>query len=212
MRERAEMDVAVAAACSALAPFFLHDPADEAVAPAYEALCEFSADEAAEGWPFAASDEAHRAFALMEEGLAPAAWDSLIWEYRRLFAEPGPKVTPPWGSVYTDRECVTFGASTLALRSWMRERGISGVRQGTEPEDHIGLMLMLAAWLAEQQPEALDEYLSQHLLTWAPHFLEEVQQMSTHPFFQGLALLTRSTLMGMQDALQLDVRTPRFFR
>lgn len=212
MREHDEMTASVAAACSALAPFFLHDPTDEAVASAYDALRGLSADEAASGWPFAVAEDTHCAFALMEEGLAPAVWDDLIWEYRRLFAEPGPKVTPAWGSVYTDRECVTFGASTLALRSWMRERGISGVRQGTEPEDHIGLMLMLAAWLAEQQPEALDEYLSQHLLTWAPHFLEEVQQTSAHPFFQGLALLTRSTLMGMQDALQLDVRTPRFFR
>ena len=67
-------------------------------------------------------------------------------EYRRLFVGPAPKPAPPWGSVYTDRECVVFGESTLALRAWMRAQGIARLVDDKTPEDHIGLMLVLMAW------------------------------------------------------------------
>ena len=57
----------------------------------------------------------------MREGLvAGADNEELVWEYRRLFVGPGHLPAPPWGSVYTDHECVIFGEATLALRAWMR--------------------------------------------------------------------------------------------
>lgn len=195
-----------------LGPLFLYDPADEAVAPVYEAIGELDAAEAAVEWPLAAPAEAQEALRLMEDGLRGGVDDELIWEYRRLFAGPAAKAAPPWGSVYTDRECVIFGEATLELRRWLREAGIEVPGTGKEPEDHIGLMLVLMAWLARQRPELLDEYLAQHLLTWAPHFLGIVQQESQHPFFCGLAQLTGASLAGLQDALQLSVDVPRFYR
>ena len=45
-----------------------------------------------------------------------------MWEYRRLFVGPGHLPAPPWGSVYTDRECVIFGEATLI--GIQRERGL----------------------------------------------------------------------------------------
>lgn len=99
---------------------------------------------------------------MMVGGLAPscdagengafAADDDLTWEYRRLFIGPGAKPAPPWGSVYTDRECVVFGATTLELRAWMREHGVARTADEKTPEDHIGLMLALMAWLAQNSP------------------------------------------------------------
>ncbi len=76
------------------------------------------------------------------------------------------------GSVYTDRECVVFGETTLALRAWMREHGVARANDEKTPEDHIGLMLALMSHLCRTQPESLDDYLCGHLLTWAPHYLE----------------------------------------
>ena len=58
----------------------------------------------------------------------------------------------------------------------------------------------------------LGDYLQHHLLTWAPHFLALMQNAAADAFFTGLAALTRSTLLGIQDALSLDVIEPRFYR
>ena len=138
--------------------------------------------------------------------------DDLIWEYRRLFVGPGHLAAPPWGSVYTDRECVIFGLTTLELRRWMRENRIKVAEDKGEPEDHIGTMLSLMAWIAEQRPELLPEYLRDHLLTWAPHYLDVLERETAHPFFRGLAQLTRESIAGLQEALALQVAVPRFYR
>lgn len=80
------------------------------------------------------------------------------------------------------------------------------------PEDHIGLMLVLMSHLCRTQPESLDDYLCGHLLTWAPHYLEELAVAARHPFYRGLAELTRSTLLGIQDFRGLSVKLPRFYK
>lgn len=141
-----------------------------------------------------------------------AANDALTWEYRRLFVGPAAKAVPPWGSVYTDREQVAFGASTLELRAWMRSHGVARLGGEKDPEDHIGLMLALMAWLAQNQPADLDEFLRLHLLPWAGHFLDLMAAAAEHPFYEGLARLTHATLDGIQAARDIQVEYPRFYR
>lgn len=203
---------AVAFIGEVLGPLFLYDPADAAIAPTYEMLATLDVDEAAREWPLVDDDVAREALALMTGGIAEGVGDDVVWEYRRLFVGPGPKAAPPWGSVYTDRECVVFGEATLALRQWMRENGISRPGDGTEPEDHIGLMLLLLAWVARNRADLLDDYAAVHLLTWVPHFLEEMEAAADSPFFEGLAALTRASLAGVASARGLAVETPRFYR
>ena len=196
-----------------LGPFFLQDPKTGEAGAAFQALAALDVDAAAAEWPFAGEAEARACLALMKEGLAHGIEDDdLVWEYRRLFVGPGHLPAPPWGSVYTDRECVVFGEATLALRAWMRRIGVARTTDERTPEDHIGLMLALLAYLAEERPELTDEYLRDHLLTWAPHYLEALEAAADHPFYQGLAALTRSTLLGLQEARGLEVVTPRFYR
>ena len=167
-----------------LAPFFLQDPRTGSAEAEFAAVAALDAQAAGAEWPFVGEEEAARCLAMMVGGLAPscdagengafAADDDLTWEYRRLFIGPGAKPAPPWGSVYTDRECVVFGATTLELRAWMREHGVARTADEKTPEDHIGLMLALMAWLAQNQPADLNEFLGLHFLTWAGHFLDEL--------------------------------------
>lgn len=210
-----------------LGPLFRYDPLldREKVEALYVALARSNPTALCEEWPFVAPDEALEPITNMvrsakrfEDELAVdneslAATSSLADEYRRLFVGPAKKAAAPWGSVYTDRDQVVFGLSTLELREWLRKNGIE-VRRGEseEPEDHIGTMLELMAWLADNRPELLGDYLQHHLLTWAPHFLALMQNAAADAFFTGLAALTRSTLLGIQDALSLDVIEPRFYR
>lgn len=217
----------IAFAGRTLGPLFRHDPLldREKVEALYVALARSNPTALCEEWPFVAPDEALEPITDMVRGAkrfedelavdneSLAATSSLADEYRRLFVGPAKKAAAPWGSVYTDRDQVVFGLSTLELREWLRKNGIE-VRRGEseEPEDHIGTMLELMAWLADNRSELLGDYLQHHLLTWAPHFLVLMQNAAADAFFTGLAALTRSTLLGIQDALSLDVVEPRFYR
>ena len=196
-----------------LGPFFLQDPKTGEAGAAFQALAALDVDAAAAEWPFAGEAEARACLALMKEGLAHGIEDDdLVWEYRRLFVGPAPKPAPPWGSVYTDRECVVFGESTLALRAWMRAQGIARLVDDKTPEDHIGLMLELMAWIARKQPADLDDYLRLHLLPWSSHFLDELAEAAKQPFYEGLARLAKASLEGIQSERALDVAYPRFYR
>lgn len=204
---------AVAFVGETLAPFFLQDPRTGEAGPAYAALASLDPAVAAAEWPFVDEAAAREALGRMVGVLSAGAdADALVWEYRRLFVGPAAKPAPPWGSVYTDRECVVFGASTLALRRWMRDQGIERTTDDRAPEDHIGLMLALMAWIARNRPEALDEYLREHLLTWSSHFLDELAEVSEHPFYEGLARLAKASLEGIRDELGIEVAYPRFYR
>ena len=199
-----------------LGPFFRYDPKREmdVIGPSYDAIATMNAQVAAAEWPFVPDSEAFGALCLMQEGLEDDLDENaIIWEYRRLFVGPTRKAAPPWGSVYTDKDCVMFGASWVALREWMRASGIAVEDgQSREPEDHIGLMLEMMAWLADNRPELVADYLRLHLLPWAGHFLDGMYEAAQHPFFEGLARLTKASLEGIQRELELDVETPRFYR
>ncbi|AHG21952.1 twin-argninine leader-binding protein DmsD [Chania multitudinisentens RB-25] len=143
-------------------------------------------------WPY---EGGQQAAALLAAGVADNQPETLAEAYQRLFVGPYALAAPPWGSVYLDKESVLFGDSTLRLRQWLRVKGIEAQREHNEPEDHIGTLLMLAAWLAEEQQQALvSELLAQHLLPWAPRYLALLQQHAGHPFYQGLAQLAQATL------------------
>lgn len=204
---------AVAFVGEALAPFFLQDPRTGDAAAAFGAMASLDAAAAACDWPFVADDEARHCLGLMVDGLAKGHDDDgLVDEYRRLFIGPAAMPAPPWGSVYTDRECVVFGASTLELRRWMRESGIVRSSEERTPEDHIGLMLSLMAYVALSRPDSLDEYLQKHLLTWSSHFLDELAEAARHPFYQGLAQLAKASLEGIGVQRGIVVTHPRFYR
>lgn len=204
---------AIAFVGETLAPFFLQDPRTGSAAASFEAMAALDTDAAAQAWPFVDPAEARSDLSLMVSGLAAGHDDAdLVDEYRRLFIGPAAKPAPPWGSVYTDKECVVFGLTTLALRRWMRENGIARTTDEHTPEDHIGLMLSLMAYVARAKPAVLDEYLREHLLTWSSHFLGELAEAARHPFYQGLAQLTRASLEGIQDARGIAVTYPRFYR
>jgi TorA maturation chaperone TorD len=95
----------------------------------------------------------------------------------------------------------------------MGEHGIdSEARHNKEPEDHIGLMLQLAAWIAQNKPELTAEYLELHLLTWSGHFLDVMEEAAKHPAYRALARLTAVTLDAMQSELGLHPVIPRFYR
>ena len=185
---------------------FYYEPSDSRIAGVLDF---FSQPTWTEEWEIPLEEKAcEKITALINQGLT----QDLTEQYQNLFIGPNELVAPPWGSVYLDPECVIFGNSLLALRDFLKRHQIAFQAQQDEPEDHIGLMLMLAAYLAETRPHLLVEFLSQHLLTWVPHFLNKLANVENHPFYQGLAQLTLITLDDWKQKLSLSVPDVRFYR
>ncbi|MFO6297378.1 Tat proofreading chaperone DmsD [Rahnella selenatireducens] len=154
-------------------------------------------------WPCATHDAKARAAELFAQTKASAEELNEAWQ--RLFVGPYALPAPPWGSVYLDKESVIFGDSTLALRQWMRVNHIEPHLTQAEPEDHIGLMLMMSAWLAENSPQLLGEYLTAHLLPWSGRYFELLRIKAEHPWYEGVAVLAESTLNGWGQMLALKI-------
>ncbi|PLR41317.1 Tat proofreading chaperone DmsD [Chimaeribacter californicus] len=159
-------------------------------------------------WPYGSD----AILASLSEGFSQPSHEPLSEAYQRLFIGPDALAAPPWGSVYLDRESVVFGDSTLALRHWLSARGITSYHPPQEPEDHIGLLLLMAAWLAEERPADVDEFLSEHLLPWAPHYLTLLEAAARHPFYQAAASLTHVTLSGWRMVREIEVPIKILYR
>lgn len=133
-------------------------------------------------------------------------------QFQQQFIGPNALPAPPWGSVYLDKEAVVFGDSLLQLRSFMNKYGIKAELSENVPEDHIGIMLMLTAYIADTQPEVLAEFLSKHFFTWVWRYLELLAQQDEAPFYQGLALVTQATLKLWEEELGIvPVNMPLYF-
>lgn len=196
-----------------LGPLFLEDPQKGDSGRILFEISKLDLEGASGEWPFVEESKARPLLQEMQQGLAGGIdAEDLVWEYRRLFVGPGRKPVPPWGSVYTDREGVVFGQSTLELRRWLREKGIERFGSKNTPEDHIGLLLLLMAWIIDNKPACFEEYLSTHLLTWSSHFLKQLAEAARQPFYGGLARLTQASLEGIQDELKIVIEYPRYYR
>lgn len=143
-----------------------------------------------------------------------ASQTDLAEQHQAMFIGPNTLIAPPWGSVYLDPESVIFGNSLLELRAFLRQHQIefSLNLAYDEPEDHIGLMLLLSAYLAENNPELLNTFLSQHFFTWSKRYLQLASEQTEYPFYQGLALLTQQVLQVWQEQLLLIVPNVTIYR
>ena len=106
-----------------------------------------------------------------------------------------------------------LGDSTLALRQWMRDNGIQFAMQQNEPEDHFGSLLLLTAWLAENERHTeCEQLLAWHLFPWSSRFLNVFIEKADHPFYQALGELARLTLAQWQSQLLIPVADKPLFR
>ena len=188
-----------------LGALFSFPPDSEQVKPVVDA---FISGDWQSQWPLA-----QETLAPLAEGFSTPSDEPLEAAWQRLFIGPWALPAPPWGSVWLDKESVLFGDSTLALRQWMRENQIAWDADQNVPEDHFGTLLMLAAWLAENQnTAACNELLAWHLLPWSCRFLDVFIQEAQHPFWQSLGKLAQKTLVDWQSRLVMPVELKPLYR
>lgn len=166
-------------------------------------------DNAVNNWPYGESNELDEISLLLKKGLKNK--NLLDMEYKKLFVGPHKLSAPPWGSVYLDKEAVIFGESTIELRLWLKSAGIETVLTQKEPEDHIGLMLMLTSFVAEKQPDKLQEYFENHLYTWCYRYLEVFDSATENPFYKGLHNLALLTLKSWQKEYNISIKKVKYY-
>lgn len=189
---------------------FLYAPAHPDASRALEALRGMNLES---DWPFGQNPEKLRhASCLLKDAAQEETPQEIQEEFARLFRGPGHLDAPPWGSVYMDRDQVTFGRTWLELREWMRANGVASLYQEKEPEDQFGRMLLLAAQVCEDAPQLLPELLGNHLLSWSAHYLDAFASFAGARTYCALGLLAGQTLADVQDLLGITPAKRRFYR
>lgn len=155
-------------------------------------------------------------------------YESLRWDYTRMFIGPGKVPAPPWESIYRDVEHLHFSEETLEVRGAYRKYNLLPKDFGHEPDDHIGLELDFMHKLCEmgkEKAESGDEaglseilkdqkaFLDEHLLKWVPDWTNDVVKSAETDFYKGMAQLLDAYLKldrGMiEELLEASLRSSR---
>ncbi|MCC6956550.1 MAG: molecular chaperone TorD family protein [Anaerolineales bacterium] len=141
-------------------------------------------------------------------------------DYLYLFIGTGRPLAPVWESVYFSEARLIFQKETLEVREWYTRFALEAERKGREPDDHIGLELSFTSHLAalallsleneddvefEKNLQAQRDFLTQHLLRWAPIWANLVVQHAQTDFYRGLAYLTNGALLSAAHMLEIDL-------
>jgi TorA maturation chaperone TorD len=127
----------------------------------------------------------------------PEDFDAVDDDYNRLFLGVSVPKAPPWQSMHGP-EPLMWQPSVLKVREWYKKYNLQIERKYKEPDDHIGLMLIFAGYLADAADmKDFDEYCAEQLLNWAPKWCDLVIQNAGTDFFKGLALLTKGILLSL---------------
>ena len=153
-----------------------------------------------------------------KDGLSEEAFDSIRFDYTRLFIGPNKVLAPPWESVYFNETRSIFQEQTLEVRDWYRRFGLESVKIHKEPDDHIGLELAFLSHLAGQASAALEaqdraelerlldaqrQFAKDHLLAWFGGWFKLIEKYARTDFYRGLALLTRGVLLEISALLDI---------
>ncbi|MDR2035450.1 MAG: molecular chaperone TorD family protein [Coriobacteriales bacterium] len=143
---------------------------------------------------------------------------SIREDYAFLFHLVAQSHTSPYESVYRTDDRTLFGPTTLELRALMGRYSLAAPNNNREPDDHIALEL---AFLSELLKRLADTYeadatnkedldffvegiqalLSNHLLTFAPEYLEKLALQAKTEFYRAVAGIALETLAATTQIL-----------
>ncbi len=146
--------------------------------------------------------------------------DQLAIEFTGLFIGPGNFISPH-ESVHRVREDGDYGklwgADTVAVKKFVEATGLSYQSEFGGMPDHIAAELEFVQKLEERYEKAetndekelagnlviiRDRFLVEHLLAWAPGFMDKVINKATLPFYREIAELTKIFLQQEDERIQ----------
>jgi TorA maturation chaperone TorD len=145
-------------------------------------------------WPLLTTDSE----ATISTIISSISLDGLILikeDFNRLFVGPGKKEVYPWGSIYTDKEGLLFGPSTILWEQFCKQYNINITPSSNEPSDHFALIFyaIVAVMQSEYDNEfkgiIVDKILSTHFYPWGIELLSLIDMKAETDYFRGFSLL-----------------------
>lgn len=143
---------------------------------------------------------------------ADAALREVQLEYTALFLGAGYPLAPPWESMYKTAERLMFGPPAAEVREVMAQFGVAPVARYRQPEDHLGLELMLLAAASEAAPplgdgawresvQRQEAFIAAHPLAWIGELEHDAAAHGRVGFYAALVGLVKGVLQWDQDLL-----------
>ncbi len=140
------------------------------------------------------------------------ALEKLQLEYMVLFLGPGEPQAPLWESMYRTPERLMFGPPALQVREAMARFGVEAAAKYRQPEDHLGLELMLLAAASEaaaakEEPDwresarRQEEFIVRHPLAWIGELETDASAHGTVGFYAAVIGLCRGVLLWDRELL-----------
>lgn len=143
-------------------------------------------------------------------------------EYMHLFIGPGKLPAPPWESVYRGKQEFLFTDITLEVRDFYRSQGYLPQGYPHVADDSLGLELDFMAKLSQKALELFQAgnlqgalaqlrvqniFLSSHLLTWVPQFVQRMQKVKVQLLYPRLVEINAAFLQQDQALLAELIQT-----
>lgn len=145
---------------------------------------------------------------LIKQGIALAAqslddldlekYERIRWDYTRLFIGPHKIPTPPWESVYLNKERLIFQEETLNVRRAYLKYCLTPRNIGQEADDHLGYELDFMYKLCQMSLDNTEfmgsvlndqkDFLDNHILKWVPLISKDIFVHAKTDFYKGMAL------------------------
>lgn len=111
--------------------------------------------------------------------------------FNRAFEIGGPRAAPPYASVYLSERGLMFQRPAQDMNRLLSQLDMR--HDMSEPADHIGIQLNVAAEVLERErvglevPTCAHTFVQDHLLTWLPAFVVRCEALRGMPFFGVVA-------------------------
>lgn len=144
-------------------------------------------------------------------------FNSLHWDYTRMFIGPERLPAPLWESAYLSKERLLFQEQTLQVRQAYLKYHFLPANFMKEADDHLGLELDFMYQLTMRARKAADEgdmerlqqifadqkdFLENHLLQWVPELVLKIRESAHSAFYPGIAKILKGSLTLDLEALQ----------
>lgn len=144
-------------------------------------------------------------------------FDSLHWDYTRMFIGPNELPAPLWGSAYLNKDRLLFQQETLQVRGMYLKYHFLPNNYLIVADDHLGMELdfmyqltrLLKDALKNKNQEQINElltnqlnFLQEHLLSWIPAFHRDMKTAAATEFYRGAADLLLGFLVIDKMLLQ----------
>lgn len=131
----------------------------------------------------------------IQESVEFDGFDLIRDDFYKLFVGPGKKEVYPWGSIYTDKENLLFGDTTIAWEDFCTHNGIEIPLKCNEPTDHFAMIFSaISAVLTSSHNQEVKSILVKnicniHFSPWGKCLLNLINEKSTTNYYKCFSLL-----------------------